>query len=334
MAEAEVTILVAVYNAEQYLPKCLDSLLQQTLRDIQIVCIDDASTDGSLQLLHQYAARDPRIEVLHLDQNHGQAYARNRGLATARGRYTCFLDADDWYSADAIEQAVSVFRAHPETDCVLFQVDMTHPDRVERYPLPPFVWLTGADAFTKSIDWQIHGVYMVRTALHQRFPYDDTCRWFSDDNTTRLHYLFSREVRLCDGVYHYLQRPSSTSHAVSVNRFDRLKAAESMKRQLTAVGVSQAVIARWEEELMLVLVECYRFYRQEGRRLSVSERRYGLSEMHRVWQAIDRPLLTGPRVRKFGYRPLSFWWLFRLQEWAYFTLRQLRDSIVPPHKPT
>ena len=323
---AEVSVLVAVYNAEPFLPKCLDSLLGQTFRDIQIICIDDASTDGSLQLLHDYASRDPRIEVLHLNENHGQAFARNKGLEVARGKYTCFVDADDWLSNDAIAQAVDVFKTYEQTDSVLFQVDIIHPDNVERYPLPHFDMLTGNDAFTKSLNWQIHGVYMVRTSLHRRFPYDDTCRWFSDDNTTRLHYLFSREVRLCNGVYHYFQHPSSTSHAISVNRFDRLKAGESLKSQLQSVGASQTVIAQWEEELMLVLVECYRFYLMEGRQLSATDRQYGLSEMHRVWQTIDRSLLTSRRVKKFGYRPTPFWWMFRLQEWLYFTLRAFSRS--------
>ena len=224
---SKVTVLVAVYNAEAWLARSLDSLLSQTLRDLQIVCIDDASTDGSLQLLQQYAARDERIEVMALSENHGQAYARNQGLQRAQGDYVCFLDADDWLSPDAIASAVDVFRQYGQTDSVLFQVDIMHPDGVEHYQLPDFEVMTGHEAFLKSLDWQLHGVYMVRTSIHQRFPYDDSCRWFSDDNTSRIHYLHSREVRQCKGVYYYFQHPESTSHAVSVHRFDRLRAADS-----------------------------------------------------------------------------------------------------------
>ena len=82
---SKVTVLVAVYNAEAWLARSLDSLLAQTMRDLQIVCIDDASTDGSLQLLQQYAEHDERIEVMALSENHGQAYARNQGLQRAQG---------------------------------------------------------------------------------------------------------------------------------------------------------------------------------------------------------------------------------------------------------
>lgn len=324
---SKVTVLVAVYNAESFLRECLDSLLAQTHKDIQVVCVDDASTDGSLLLLRQYAEHDPRIEVLTLTENHGQAYARNVALSRAKGDYTCFLDSDDWLSVDALEQAVAVFETHAATDCVLFQVDIMH-NPVERYPLPPFDVLMGEEAFRQSVDWRIHGVYMVRTSLHLRYPYDDTCRSYSDDNTTRLHYLHSREVRQCQGVYYYRQHPSSTSHAINVRQFDRLKANESMKKTLLSEGAAPEIVRKWENTRMMVLVDCYMFYHIHGRELSPDDRRYALNEMHRVWQNIDRRLLDSSKTCKFGYRPMHSWRLFRLQEWAYFTLRGLLGKNV------
>ena len=327
---SKVTVLVAVYNAEAWLARSLDSLLSQTLRDLQIVCIDDASTDGSLQLLQQYAARDERIEVMALSENHGQAYARNQGLQKAQGDYVCFLDADDWLSPDAIASAVDVFRQYGQTDSVLFQVDIMHPDGVERYLLPDFEVLTGHEAFLKSLDWQLHGVYMVRTSIHQRFPYDDSCRWFSDDNTSRIHYLHSREVRQCKGVYYYFQHPESTSHAVSVHRFDRLRAADSMKEQLLHADVSHEVMCEWEVQRMLMLVECFRFYYEEGRGLSSADRRQGMQAMRQFRNTIDRTLLLSPKVHKFGYRPMPSWRLFRCQEWLYFSLRGLMGKNKKP----
>ena len=88
----KVSVLVAVYNAEAFLPQCLDSLLGQTFHDIQVICTDDCSTDGSLKILQDYAARDTRIEVLTLSENGGQAHARNEGLKHAGGEYLSFLD--------------------------------------------------------------------------------------------------------------------------------------------------------------------------------------------------------------------------------------------------
>ena len=102
----KVTVLMAVYNSEAFLKESIDSLLGQTMKEIQIVCIDDASTDASLGILNGYALRDNRVEVIRLVENKGQAHARNIGLKQAKGQYVCMLDADDSLSPDALAEAV------------------------------------------------------------------------------------------------------------------------------------------------------------------------------------------------------------------------------------
>ena len=316
----KVTVLVAVYNASSYLEECLDSLLMQTLREIQIVCVDDCSTDNSLNILLKYAEQDNRIEVIHLDENHGQAYARNEGLKAAKGEFVCMLDSDDTYAPDALEMAVKGFE-HDAVDAVLFDVSMDYSDHSEIYPLPDFEYLIGEEAFKMSLTWQIHGVYMVRTAIHQRFPYDTTCRLYSDDNTTRMHYLHSRKVGRCRGVYHYRQHEASATHQVSVRRFDYLRANESMKSQLLQLKVSREILALYENHRWLNLVGIYMFYFVHGKALKEEERHWGLQELHRVWKTFDRALLDRKTVRKFGYMVMPTWMLFRAEEWLYFTLR-------------
>lgn len=321
---SRVTILVAVYNAEAFLPQCLASLLSQTLADVQVVCIDDGSTDGSLAVLRDHARRDNRVEVIHLDQNQGQAHARNVGLSTARGDLTCFVDADDWLSPDALQLAVAEIDSHPDADSVLFDVRYEYADgHSDPYPMQPFERLTGEEAFRRSLDWSIHGVYLVRTSLHRQYPYDESCRAYSDDNTSRLHFLASRSVRCCGGIYHYRQHSGSTTYAVSVRRFDFLRANESMKQQLTAAGASPDVMRQWETVRLLTLVDLYMFYHCHDHQLPLADRRHGLQELHRVWGTLDRRLIDRRTSRKFGYRPMPCWPLFRLQEWLYFTLRGL-----------
>ena len=316
----KVSVLVAVYNAEAFLPRCLDSLRAQTHEDIQVICIDDASTDGSLHLLQEYAKRDSRMEVLPLLENRGQAHARNEGLKYAKGDYICMLDADDWFSPDAIEKAVALFNG--ETDCVLFDVVMWYDDQHEElYQMPSFDTLSGTEAFTLSLDWQIHGVYMVRADIHQQHPYDETCRLYSDDNTTRIHYFCSRQVRRCDGRYYYRQHQDSSTRRSSVRRFDYLKANESMHHQLQTMNLSQETVADYENHRWLNLIDVYMFYHVHGCELSAAEREYGLSELHRIWTSVDRQALKKETITKFGYRPCKSWRMFRLQEWLYFTLR-------------
>ena len=82
---SKVTVLVAAYNAEQYIARCLDSLRAQSHRDWQAVCVDDASSDGTLAILKDYAATDSRIEVVSMNKNGGQAKARNLALERAQG---------------------------------------------------------------------------------------------------------------------------------------------------------------------------------------------------------------------------------------------------------
>lgn len=88
------SVVIPVYNTEDYLPACLDSVLAQTQRDIEVILIDDGSTDGSLEIEHAYAERDSRVRVLQ-QPNLKQGNARNRGLAEARGEYVYFMDSDD-----------------------------------------------------------------------------------------------------------------------------------------------------------------------------------------------------------------------------------------------
>ena len=317
----KVSVLIAVYNASEYLPACLDSLLRQTHADFQAICIDDASTDDSLTVLQTYAARDARIELLHLDTNQGQAHARNLGLQKVKGEYVCFLDADDWLETDALSKALEVFSQHSLTDAVLFNVSMDYADHSEYYVMPAFDVLKGMEAFRMSLTWQIHGVYMVRTAIHLQHPYDETCKSYSDDNTTRLHFIASREVRRCSGVYHYRQHSTSVTHAVSVLRFDYLRANESMRDALLRLGVDSLCVAEYETHRWLNLVDIYMFYFVHGKELPREDADYGLRELHRVWESIDRSQLSPAVVRKFGYRPMPSWRLFRLQEWLYFTIR-------------
>ena len=318
----EVTVLIAVYNAVPFLDTCLRSLQAQTMPRWQAVCVDDASTDGSLALLRKYERSDSRFQVLSLDHNQGQAHARNVALEHAQGLFTCFLDADDWMSPDALQQAVDQ-ADQTGADCVLFDVSYEYADgRQETYQLPDgFQCLTGQEAFRLSLDWQLHGVYLVSTYLHRRFPYDEACRSYSDDNTTRLHYLASARVARCSGVYHYRQHEASTTHAVSVRRFDYLRANESMKKQLVQLHSSQEVLRQWDTIRLQTLVDTYMFYHCHGKSLPKDHRRYGLAEMHRIWRSLDRKLLDRRVASKFGYRPMSSWLLFRLQEWTYFTLR-------------
>ena len=99
----KISIIVPVYNVENYLKECLDSLINQTLKEIEIICVDDGSADNSLKILQEYAGQDKRIKVL-TQKNKKQGAARNKGLSIAKGEYIQFVDADDYISLNACEK--------------------------------------------------------------------------------------------------------------------------------------------------------------------------------------------------------------------------------------
>lgn len=320
------TVLVAVYNAAPTIERCLDSLLAQTERCLQIVCVDDASTDNSLDILHSYRERDGRVEVVEGGENGGPAVARNRGLAVARGQYTAFLDSDDWFSPDALEKCREAFEADEKVDCVLF--DVVYADDVDGCQKPHegnmCGTISGQEAFEQCLTWGIHGWYAVRTDLHSRFPYDDSYRTYSDDNTTRLHYLHSRLVSSCRGKYFYFQRDESVTHTCDLSQLNRLFSAASMKRHLLALGVEDRLISVFETQRWLLVIDACFFLYCNRKILTKEDMQTALCDVRRQWESIEVRRVARRHRWHLGLWPLHFSWrLFCLQEWMYFTLRRL-----------
>lgn len=102
-ADPAVSVVIPVHNIESYLPACLDSVLSQTLAEIEVICINDGSTDRTAAVLEAYGKRDERLIVLHQQSNKGQSAARNIGIALARGKYIYFMDGDDLLNRNALK---------------------------------------------------------------------------------------------------------------------------------------------------------------------------------------------------------------------------------------
>lgn len=103
---AIVSVVIPVHNGEKYLKECLDTVVNQTLKDLEIICVNDGSTDGSLAILEDYASRDSRIKVVSQEASNA-GHARNTGLAVTTGEYLSFLDADDWFELNMLETMVT-----------------------------------------------------------------------------------------------------------------------------------------------------------------------------------------------------------------------------------
>lgn len=118
MSKPLISIIVPVYNTEKYLDKCLDSLVNQTYYNIEIICINNGSTDNSINILEQYQKNDPRVKVINT-VNEGVSIARNVGLKEVHGEYIMFVDSDDWTNLNTCEIAIDTINEY-DVDVVLW----------------------------------------------------------------------------------------------------------------------------------------------------------------------------------------------------------------------
>lgn len=323
---SRVSVLMAAYNSEKYIREAIESLLSQTYKDIQIICIDDVSTDNTFSIMKEYAAKDQRIRVLQMERNSGQAKARNQGLAVADGDYITMVDSDDWLSEDAIESAVSAIEKESDLDSVLFS--LVYSDGTDSEPTPYPMrsdedsW-SGEEAFKLSLDWSIHGLYLCKADLYKKFPFDDSCRLYSDDNTTRLHYLYSKRVGRCNGVYFYRQHQDEMTHKISIRRFDLLDANISMKNSLIKEKQNGDIIALFERERWINFVGIYGLYIKHRKEFNKSDIRTIKYLIKNSYDSIETTLLPKKLKRKFGYIHFKSFRLFRIQAALYFALRDL-----------
>ena len=228
-----ISVIVPVYNTEKYLRKCLDSICGQTYRNLEILCVNDGSTDNSAAILEEYAVRDERIKVL-TQQNAGLGAARNTGLNHATGEWITGVDSDDYLEPDAYEYAISVATTNTDIVCFGTQIlwqntpPLRHLD--EFYALPaeerekditPQLVASTNDSFCNKI---------FRKALID----NHTCRfaeglWYEDSYFWRTTAPYARSISFAPlKKYNYLRHNASIMSQVfkkSKKTLDRVHVA-------------------------------------------------------------------------------------------------------------
>ena len=140
-----MSVVIPVYCAEKTLIQCLNSICAQTLKDFEIICVDDGSTDNSLDILNTYASKDRRFHILH-QENQGAGVARNLGLSYATGKYVVFLDADDYFMPRLLELAYKKAEATC-SDIVLYAAKQYNQEKNVSFLAP---WILK----TKCLPWK------------------------------------------------------------------------------------------------------------------------------------------------------------------------------------
>ena len=233
----KVSIIVPIYNVEQYLAKCIESLVQQTYENIEILLVNDGSKDNSEKIMWEYAEKDNRTVCLN-KVNGGLSDARNYGLKYATGQYCLFIDSDDWLAEHAVEVCVNKVN-QTGAEVVAFDMIYVYPDRetfatggnfdVLTYKENPEVVLINNSACNK----------MFKTALFENIEFPKGL-WYEDLATIPIVLSkASSVVKVNEGLYYYLQRESSIAHTINPKVFDIYKAIHMVEKAFenTALNV-------------------------------------------------------------------------------------------------
>lgn len=208
----ELSVVIPVYNAEKYVASCMDSILQQTDIDLEIIVIDDCSTDQSLTILRQYE-NDKRVTVLALDKNGGQGNARNRGLLEARGTFVLFVDSDDYLTEQKTVLCDLVRQMKEEqldiVDCSYFQVEQHRREKKN-------VQVSKIERGGKYLDTvEVLSVVVWNKIYRKQFLIENQLffkkRKYEDVNFVVESYLIANRVNTSNTpFYNYIIRENST----------------------------------------------------------------------------------------------------------------------------
>ncbi|MDR1554832.1 MAG: glycosyltransferase [Campylobacteraceae bacterium] len=241
----KISIIIPVYNAEKYLQKCLDSVINQTLKEIEILCINDGSTDNSLSILEEYAKKDRRIKVF-TGENQGPAAARNIGLKNATGEYVWFVDADDWCELNACELLYEK-AVKDNLDMIIFSALRATANGITNK-----IKYYSIDSVVPADDMNI--IVSINNAYKYIFdlPRESWCRIFRLDKlkknkitfldnsyigddiflTTLIALKFNRIGFLNNFLYNYRDTPNSLVYSINDKAVDFLKKTEDLLKIL------------------------------------------------------------------------------------------------------
>ncbi|WP_404381861.1 glycosyltransferase [Knoellia locipacati] len=235
-----VSVVVPVYNVEEYLEQCVTSALDQTHEHLDIVLIDDGSTDGSGALCDDLAHRDPRVRVVH-QENRGLSAARNAGLSLADGDLVTFLDSDDWWDPTFVATLVEALSGHPEAGTAVSGF-VRMPGEASSMPTRT-LRLYSVDESLGLFAGQHHTLLTIscaklfrREVIHDvRFPEG---RLHEDEFTTYRFLARAPAVLVPKHLYLYRQRPGGiASQTLTPDRLlDAVEAAEQQERDFRAWG--------------------------------------------------------------------------------------------------
>ena len=243
MSEPKISIIIPVYNVEKYLRECLDSCTNQTLKDIEIICIDDCSPDKSIQILEEYQQKDSRIKIFRHEENKNLGAARNTGLKNATGEYIWFVDSDDYIDTKACQILYDAIKEF-DVDMLCFSALRFSETEGIRHFFYDKYYHQGVQInkiYHQKTNWQEVNfsnlnatacMYLVKTSVVQNFKFREGV-WHEDTDFTPI--LLASIDSFCYipyTAYFYRVNPQSTMQTtISQKRLeDYISATESLDK--------------------------------------------------------------------------------------------------------
>ena len=220
----KISVIIPVYNTAQYLSRCLNSVINNTYTNLEIICVNDGSTDNSLEILNSYAARDQRISVIN-KKNGGVSKARNVAMEQATGEFIAFIDSDDWVHPQYFEAFMTVANAK-RADVVICEPQIVHSlDDVQQSKFSCFHLLNKSESLSleltmhnSNLKAHIWGRVYRRTLLkHTRFDINMKYREDTAFNMSVLCFAGNIHVfKINQQMYYYFMRGNSAVHTLPI----------------------------------------------------------------------------------------------------------------------
>ena len=217
----KVSVIIPVYNGETYLAQCLDSIIGQTLKEIEIICVNDGSKDRTQQILEKYAEKDSRIQIIS-QENGGAGAARNAGLRIARGEYLSILDGDDFFEPDMLEKAYKKAK-ESRAELLVFGSDQYYETTgeyksvawtIRRHALPPYRPMNYRqftdNVFKVFVGWTWDKLFLRSFVEEQRLYFQEQ-RTSNDLLFTFLAIVTAKNIEILDEVLIHQRRDNQNS---------------------------------------------------------------------------------------------------------------------------
>ena len=252
-AEPIVSVIIAAHNSERYLADCVRSAVDQTLRNIEILVVDDASTDNTLAVAHDLARTDDRIRIIPLAKNGGPAVARNHGLAVAHGRWIAVLDSDDFMHPERLERLTSEAEETQADICaddlLVFGADMKPAPLLSRRQRH-LGWVTLAEFVRSNAIYEREPTLgylkpVFRRAFFDRHElrYDRSLLIGEDYEFLARALIKGAKFRLADSLtYFYRKHPESTSHRLALRHISQMLSGDDRLRAM--IGIESREVTR------------------------------------------------------------------------------------------